>query len=152
MLCFVTQHCPTFCDTMDFSPLDSSVHGDSSGKNTEVGCHALFQAVFLTQGSNPGLPHCRQILYWLSHQGSPRILEWVAYPFSRGSSRPRNWTWSPAFQADSLPGKPIRPTLPHYWSCFFPESSVSVLTESCLSCFHHLYNLSTWHTLDMACY
>ena len=45
-----------------------------------------------TQGSNPGLPHCRQILYQLSHQGSPRILEWVAYPFSRGSFQPRNLT------------------------------------------------------------
>ena len=41
---------------------------------------------------NPGIPHCRQILYQLSHQGSPRVLEWVAYPFSRGSSRPRNRT------------------------------------------------------------
>ena len=46
----------------------------------------------LIQGVNPGLPHCRQILYQLSHKGSPRILEWVAYPFSRGSSQPRNWT------------------------------------------------------------
>ena len=45
-----------------------------------------------TQGSNPGLPHCRQILYSLSHQGIPRILEWVAYPSSRGSSQPRNRT------------------------------------------------------------
>ena len=41
-------------------------------------------------GSNPGLPHCRWILYQLSHKGSPRILEWVAYPFSTGSSRPKN--------------------------------------------------------------
>ena len=45
-----------------------------------------------TQGLNPGLLHCRQIFYHLSHQGSPRILEWVIYPFSRRSSRPRNWT------------------------------------------------------------
>ena len=45
-----------------------------------------------TQGSNPDLSHCRWILYHLSHQGSPRILEWVAYPFSRGSSQPRNQT------------------------------------------------------------
>ena len=48
--------------------------------------------VFPTQGSNPGFPHCRQILHHLSHQGSPRILEWVTYPFSRGSSQPRNQT------------------------------------------------------------
>ena len=40
-----------------------------------------------TQGMNPGLPHCRHILYQLSHKGSPRILECVAYPFSRGFSR-----------------------------------------------------------------
>ena len=45
------------------------------------------------QGSNPGLPHCRQILHWLSHQGNPRILEWVAYPFSRGTSHPRKANW-----------------------------------------------------------
>ena len=41
----------------------------SPGKNTGVGCHSLLQGIFLTQGSNPGLPHCRQMLYPLSHQG-----------------------------------------------------------------------------------
>ena len=50
------------------------------------------EGIFPTQGSNPGLLHCRQILYQLRHQGSPRILEWVAYPFCKGSSWPRNWT------------------------------------------------------------
>ena len=49
----------------------------------------LLQGIFPTQGSNPGLPHCRQILYRLSHKGSPRILEWVPYPFCSGSSWPR---------------------------------------------------------------
>ena len=54
---------------------------------------------------NPGIEprsptHCRQILYQLSHQGNPRILEWVAYPFSSRSFQPRNRTWSPALQAD----------------------------------------------------
>ena len=44
---------------------------DSPGKNTGMGCHALFQGIFPTQGSNPGLPHCRWILCRLSHQGSP---------------------------------------------------------------------------------
>ena len=58
---------------------------------TGVGCHALLQGIFPIQGSNPGFLHCRQILYHLSHQGSPRIQEWAAYPFSRASSRPRNW-------------------------------------------------------------
>ena len=76
---------------MNCSQPGSSVHGDFPGKNTGVCCHALLQGIFPTQGSNLGLPHCRQILYHLSHQGSPRILEWVAYSFSRGSSQPRNW-------------------------------------------------------------
>ena len=58
----------------------------------EVGSLFPFQGIFPSQGFNPGLPHCRWILYQLSHQGSPRILEWEAYPFSRGSSWPRNWT------------------------------------------------------------
>ena len=49
-----------FAQTMDCSPPGSSVHGDSASKNTGVGCHALFQGIFPTQGSNPGLPHCRQ--------------------------------------------------------------------------------------------
>ena len=40
---------------------------DSSGKNTVVGCHLLLQGIFPTQGLNPGLPHCRQILNCLSH-------------------------------------------------------------------------------------
>ena len=70
---------------MDCSPPGSSVHGDSPGKNTGMGCHALLQGIFPTQGLNPGLPHCRQILYHLSHWGSPRILEWVAYSLPRGN-------------------------------------------------------------------
>ena len=76
----------------ELSPPGSFVHGDSPGKNTGVGCHGLLQGIFPTEGSNPGLLHCGQILYCLSHQGNPRILEWVAYPFSRGSSWPRNRT------------------------------------------------------------
>ena len=47
---------------------------DSPSKNTGVGCHFFLQGVFLTQGSNLGLPHCGQILYCLSHQGSPGIM------------------------------------------------------------------------------
>ena len=48
---------------------------DSHGKNTGVGCHALLQGIFITQGSNARLLHCRQILYCLSHQGSPLTLD-----------------------------------------------------------------------------
>ena len=61
-------------------------------QNTGVGSLSLLQGIFTIHGSNPGLPHCRHIFYWLSHKRSPRILEWVDCPFSSGSSRPRNWT------------------------------------------------------------
>ena len=56
------------CDHVDCCPPGSSVRGDSPGKNTGVGCHALLQGIFSTQGSNPGIPHCRQILHCPSHQ------------------------------------------------------------------------------------
>ena len=46
---------------------------NSPGQNTGVGSLSLLQGIFPTQGLNPGLPHCRQILYWLSHQGSPYL-------------------------------------------------------------------------------
>ena len=65
---------------------------NSPGQNTGVGSLSLLQGIFSTQGSNPGLPHCTWILYQLSHQGSPRILEWVASPFSSKSSQSRNRT------------------------------------------------------------
>ena len=71
VLCLGAQSCPTLCNPMDCSSPGSSVHGDSLGNNAEVGCYALLQGIFPTQGSNPGLLHCRQILYHLSHQGSP---------------------------------------------------------------------------------
>ena len=62
----VAQSCLTLCNPMDCS---------SPGKNTGVGCHFLLQGIFPTQRSNLGLLHCRQILYHLSHQGSP--LYWI---------------------------------------------------------------------------
>ena len=85
----VTQLCPPLCDPVDCSLLGPSVHGDSPGKNTGVGCQALLQRIFPTQESNPGLPHCRQILYCLSHQfcellaiwgggyGNPWLINWL---------------------------------------------------------------------------
>ena len=70
VLCLVTQLSPALCNPMDCSPPGSSVHEDSPGKNTGVSFHALLQGIFPTQGSNPGLLHCRWNLYHLSHQGS----------------------------------------------------------------------------------
>ena len=74
VLCLVAQSCLTFCDPMDCSPPGSSVHGDSPGKNTGVGFHALLQGIFPTLGSNPGLLHCRWILYRLSHHGIDELI------------------------------------------------------------------------------
>ena len=105
-VCLVTQSCPALYDLPR-----SSVYGVSPGKNTGVGCLSLLQGIFPTQGLNPDLPHCRHILYQLSHQGNPRILEWIAYPFARRSSWPRNRTRIVCIAGDSLPtelsGKPL---------------------------------------------
>ena len=67
--------------------MDCIVH---PGQNTGVGSLSLLQGIFPTQELKPGLPYCRPILYPLSHRGSLRILEWVAYPFSSASSRPKD--------------------------------------------------------------
>ena len=68
----VSQSCPTFCKPMDCSPWNSPV------QNTGVGSRSLLQGIFPIQGLNPGLPHCRWILYQLKHKGSPWIkwLQW----------------------------------------------------------------------------
>ena len=92
VLCLVAQSCLTLCIPMDCSPAVSSVHG-------------IFQEEYWSRLPcpspedlpNPGIEpcdwtHCRQIFYHLCHQGSPRILEWVTYPFSRETSQPRNRT------------------------------------------------------------
>ena len=73
----VTQLCPTLCDPMDCSLSGGAIRllhpWDSPGKNTGVGCRFLLQKIFLIQGLNAGLPHCRQTLYLLSHQGSQEM-------------------------------------------------------------------------------
>ena len=70
----VAQLSPTLCDPMDCSPPGSSVHRDSPGKNTGVGCHALLQGIFPIQGSNPGLLHCRKIPWRRTWQPTPVFL------------------------------------------------------------------------------
>ena len=63
----VTRSCLTLCDPMVCSLPGSSVHGNSLGENSGVGCHFLLQGIFPTQALNPGLPDCRQTLYCLRH-------------------------------------------------------------------------------------
>ena len=75
-VCKVVQSCPTVCDPLDCTHQAPQSMGVSMAR-TRVGCHALLQGIFLMQGSNPAIwpmsPHCRQILYPLSHQGRPQI-------------------------------------------------------------------------------
>ena len=118
---------------------------NSPGQNTEVGGCSLLQMVFPTQGSNPGLPHCRQILYHLIHQGSPRILKWVDYPFSIRSSWPRNQTGvsciAGGFFTSWAQGKPKNTgvgSLP-LLQRIFPTKE---LNQSLLDCRRILYQLS----------
>ena len=70
----VTESCLTLCYPMDYSSPGSPAHGDSPSKNTGVGCHTLHHRIFPIQGLNLGLLHNRQILYHLSHWGSPNPL------------------------------------------------------------------------------
>ena len=124
-----------FCGSRVLTYLQSESHTVvSKCQNTEVGSLSLLQGIFPTQGSNPGLLHCRQILYQLSHKGGLRILEWVAYPFSTYLPDPGIEPESLALQTDSLPtelsGKPI----------FITSISVSFL---CLNNVNkYLYNLN----------
>ena len=67
----VAQSCLTLCDPMDYSPWNSP------GQHTGVGSIFLLQGMLPTQGLNPGLPHCRQILYQLEPQGQPNILQCI---------------------------------------------------------------------------
>ena len=99
-VCLVTLSCLTLCHPMNCSPPGSFVHGDSPGKNTGVGFHAPLQGIFPTQGSNPGLPHCRRVLCHLSHQGSRATAktcnsdELVQDPSVRGKmDRCKSWCW-----------------------------------------------------------
>ena len=86
----VSEICSVLSDSLQPHRLYSP--WNSPGQNSGVGSLFLLQGIFPTQGLNPGLPHGRRILYQLSHKGSPRTLEWVAYPFFRGYSWTRNRT------------------------------------------------------------
>ena len=84
----VAQSCLTLCSPMGLWPARPLCPWNSPGQNTSVGSCSLLQGIFPAQESNPGFLHCRWILSHLSHPGSPRILEWMVYPFYRGSTNP----------------------------------------------------------------
>ena len=94
----VAQSCPTLCDPMDCSLPGYRLPGYGGpwgfpGKNTGVGCHFLLQGIFPTQGSNPGLLHCRQILYRLSYEGSHSISPTSLMKQFASVTCPRSLTW-----------------------------------------------------------
>ena len=106
----VIQSCPTLYDPMDYT-----VHGILQARILESGSRSLLQEICPTQEWNPGLPHCRWTIYQLSHQETPSILEWVAIPFSRGTSKVRDRTQvshiADVFFTSSEPaGKPMKNT------------------------------------------
>ena len=136
MKVLITQSCLTLCDLINYNLPGSPVHGILQA-NTRVGSHSLLQGIFPTQGSNPGVLHYRQILYHLSHQGSPNIPKngcklffsiprtiahqallsmefsrqeyWCEYPFLslRHLPNPGIKPGSPALQTDSLSSEPL---------------------------------------------
>ena len=104
---------------------------NSPDQNTGVGSLPLLQGIFTTQKSNPGLPHCKRILH-LSHKGSPRILQWVAYPFSSGSSRPRNQTMVSYMAGRFYTNWAIKEDLPIYLFIWLR----SFIKYICLTCYY----------------
>ena len=111
----VAQSCPTLVTKWTVTARLLGPR-DFPGKNTRVGClHSRkipLQGIFKTQGSNLGLPHCRWILYHLRHQGSSRILEWIAKPSSRGSSQPKDRTHvSCGIAGGFFTAEPVKPTI-----------------------------------------
>ena len=99
VLCLVAQSCPTLCDPMDYSlPGPSVLPGDFPRKNTGVGSCSFLQGISPTQGSNPGLPYCRQILYQLSRKESISVVVHIP-PHNLNSSLRFFWafhmTYSP---------------------------------------------------------
>ena len=125
---------------------------NSPGQNTEVGSLSLLQGIFPTQESNPGLLHCRQILYQLSHKESPRILEWVAYFFSRGSSQPRNWTEISCMAGGFFTNWPIREAnrLNWLWSNWFNSGCFDCVFE--INNFPHLREFNWAELWNYECF
>ena len=96
----VIQSCPTLCNPSPWN---------SPGQNTGVGSCCLQQGIFPTQGSNPGLPHCRQILYCLSHKGSPLFIYNLLYSFIWFLGLWRHWIY------DLWDLKLVLPIIPSEW-------------------------------------
>ena len=126
------------------------VHGILQARILEWVVCFLLLGIFPTQGSNPGLLNCRGILYQLNHQESPRILEWVAYPF--GSSWPRNQTGVSCIAGRLITNWVIRRaktlarvTTPNSWASSWGNAQLLHWQESCCFFFPSLKTIApTW--------
>ena len=107
----VTQLCLTLWDSMDCSQPGSSVHEDSPGRNTGVGCHSLLQGIFPTQGSNPGLLHWQadSLPFPCSSDGKESACQ---------CRRPGFDSWS---REDATSWEATKPMCHNSWACA-PES------------------------------
>ena len=110
------------CESESGSVVSNSLwpHGlyspwNSPGQNTGMGSLSLLQGIFPTQRLNLGLLHCRRILFQLSHKGNPGMLGWVVYPFSSGSSWPRNQTRVSSISGGFFINWAIREALHQIW-------------------------------------
>ena len=115
LVCLVAQWCPTLCNPMNCSQAPLSM-GSLQARILEL------VAMPSSRGSSTQVSHIAGGFFtiWAQHR-SPRILKWVAYPFSKGSSQPNKELGSPALQTDSLPaelpGKPLTIYFPLNHTC-----------------------------------
>ena len=114
-MCLVIQSYLTLWDPVGCSPPGSSVHGDSPGKNTGVGCHDFLQGIFPTQELNQGLLYCRQILYQLSYQRTPdasRCGSNIGGPNAYSSAQALHLQWLSEIKTEGLTSVPVYSPLP----------------------------------------
>ena len=112
---------------------------NSPGHNTGVGSFSLLQGIFPIEGLNPSLMHCRQILSQLSHKGSPRILEWVAYSFSSRSSCPRNPTGVSCIAGGFFTNWAIREVFLNFGNESRQSHHLNYFLPICVLSFHFVY-------------
>ena len=132
MRCCAVLSCAVMANSLWTHGLQPARLSLSMGFSRQEYCSGLpcppLQGIFLTQGLNPGLPHCRRILYRRSHYGSPRTLEWVAYPFSRGSSRPRNQTGVSCIAGGFFTSWATREAL-YIWYVYIKEQNFAIYSN-----------------------
>ena len=157
MKVFVAQSCPTLCNPIDCTPPGSSVHGILQARMLEWGSHSLLQGIFLTQGLNPGLLHCRWILYQRSYQESPgpqrslRELEVLAAYTVRGTPplTQASSVGGPSPEPHCRPGSLALSALVHLvLYCLFPSCLLGVSSDSSSFC---IFQLLSFFVISFGC-